>query len=97
MAREAWQGSLGFYFSKCLVLPGTANSVLLPAPCAAELHEVMQAVDERAAQAASSAASASGGSASGAAPPKPPPQILVGASTLLRPPAPSRHLFGDLG
>ncbi|KAL4439460.1 hypothetical protein ABPG77_008789 [Micractinium sp. CCAP 211/92] len=62
-----------------------------------ELHEVMQAVDERAAQAASSAASASGGGASGAAPPKPPPRILVGASTLLRPSDLSRHLFGDLG
>lgn len=63
-----------------------------------ELHEVQQAVDERAAQAAqaaqaAAAAAASGGGGGG---PRAPPRVLVGGTALLRHADLCRHLFADL-
>ncbi|KAL4437281.1 hypothetical protein ABPG75_004420 [Micractinium tetrahymenae] len=63
-----------------------------------ELHEIMQAVDERAAQAAGSVGSGASGSSGGASSsqPKPTPRIIVGASALLRPSDLCGQMFGDL-
>ena len=62
----------------------------LPACCpllpSAELHDIMQAVDERSAQ-------VSGGGAPQA---PPPPRIIVGATSLLRPGDLCGRLFADL-
>lgn len=64
-----------------------------------ELHEVQQAVDERAAQVTqaaqvAAAAAASGGGGGGG--PRMPPRVLVGGTALLRHGDLCRHLFADL-
>ena len=65
-------------------------ALLLPPP--AELHDIMQAVDERTAQISSGA---SGAGSSGASQPTP-PRIIVGATCLLRPGDLCSRLFADL-
>ncbi|PSC73797.1 sec1 family domain-containing MIP3 [Micractinium conductrix] len=64
----------------------------------AEVHEVMQAVEERAAAVAvaQAQAQAGGGHGVGHAAPRPPPHILVGGTALLRPGELCGHLFADI-
>lgn len=62
------------------------------------MHEVMQAVEERAAAVAvaQAQAQAGGGHGVGHAAPRPPPHILVGGTALLRPGELCGHLFADI-
>jgi hypothetical protein len=69
-------------------------ALLLPPP--AELHDIMQAVDERTAQISSGASGAGSGAGSSGASQPTPPRIIVGATCLLRPGDLCSRLFADL-